>query len=167
VLGNELLGKGSVPKEAVLLDIITISMMNSEYFTPHDDIEQSIEREELIDHYLDQRDISYEELIDQLEKHGGKLAFHDSEQLAQLQASFTAGTRVEFSEQHFPSEYQPGVLMEDTFLVPFANIDRQPALYRPHLCATIQDDRGIIDVLLLAVAKRSNGTLEVNGLSLV
>ncbi len=147
------------------LVIPTTTMMNPEYFTPHDDIEQTIERDELIDRYLDQRDMPYEALIDQLEKHGGRLVFHDSEQLAQLCAAFPASTVVEFSEQQFPSEYQPGILVEDAFLVPFANIDHQPTLYRPHLCATIQDSHGTVDTLLFPVARRSSGRLEVSGLT--
>lgn len=137
--------------------------MNPEYFIPHDDTENAAERDDLVDQYLNQRDVSYDELICQLQEHGGKLIFHDSEQLASICAAFPAGTSVEFSESLFPDDYQLGILVEDTFLMPFAHIG-QPSLYRPRLCTTIQDSHGTIDTLLLPIAKHSDGSFEVSGL---
>lgn len=134
---------------------------------PHDDAEQSVERDELIDHYLEQRDYSYDELIDKVREHGGQIAFHDSERLAQLCAAFVAGTSVVFSEQQVPGEYQPGILTEDAFLVPFANIDHQPALYRPRVCATIQNVEGATDTLLFPVVRHSDGSYGVGGLKVI
>ena len=140
-------------------------MTSHEYHLPSDDdIEQEIEREELVEHYLDERDMSYEELIDQLKKLGGEIAFHDSEQLARLCASFSTGVKVEFSELQIPGDYQPGTITEDSFLVPHANMGRQPKTYRPYICVTIQDTQGTIDVVLYPVAQRSTGRLEVGGL---
>lgn len=142
-------------------------MMNHEYPLPPDDseqeIEQEIEREELVERYLDERDMLYEELIDQLKKHGGEIAFHDAEQLAQLCATFSTGAVVEFSELQVPGDYQTGTIAEDSFLVPHAR-DRQPKVYRPYLCITIQDAHGVVDVVLYPIAQRSSGRLEVGGL---
>lgn len=142
-------------------------MTNYEFhLPPDDDIDQPDERDELVDRYLDERAVSYDELISQLEKLGGKLVFHDSEQLTQISAAFLAGATVEFSEPYGLPSYQPGTLTEDTLLVPLANIDRPQNLYRPHLCATIQDIHGTVDTLLFPIAKRSDGKLEVRGIQI-
>jgi hypothetical protein len=141
-------------------------MTNYEYTSSNDNIEQADEREALVDHYLNERDLSYDGLINQLENLGGRLAFHDTEQLPQIPAAFTAGTTVAFSERLIPGDYQIGTLTEDTFLVPLASIDHPQNLYRPQLCATIQDTQGTIDALLFPIAKRSDGTFEVRGIKI-
>ncbi|HEV7952351.1 MAG TPA: hypothetical protein VGO98_03165, partial [Candidatus Saccharimonadales bacterium] len=63
--------------------------------------------------------------------------------------------------------YQSGTLTEDTFLVPLANIDRPQNIYRPQLCATIQDSHGMVDTLLFPIRKHSDGKLEVTGIRLL
>ena len=139
--------------------------MNSyESFSPNNDPWLADERDELIDRYLIERDSSYEELVEKLAGYDGRVAFHDSEQLDRLCATYPAGTKVEFSEQVTPGSFQPGIIVEDTFMVPFANPDHERNLYRPHLCATIQNFDGVVDVLLLPVSKRSDGRLDVLGL---
>jgi hypothetical protein len=139
-------------------------MTNYEHANDDDEIEQSLERDELVDRYLNERDMSYDELVAELEKLGGRLVFHDSERLAQITSIFPAGTSVEFSEQSIPGQYQAGIITEDTFLVPLVSIDRSQNLYRPQLCATIQDELGVIDTLLFPIAKRSDDRIEVTGL---
>lgn len=139
-------------------------MTNYEYNKSDNDIEQAIERDELVDRYLNERDISYDELIALLEQHGGRLVFHDSVQLAQITAAFPLGTAVEFSEQQIPGDYQSGTIIEGCFLVPLASIDRPQNIYRPQLCATIQDAHGTVDTLLFPIRKHSNGELGVSGI---
>lgn len=138
-------------------------MKNAEYPTSDDDIRHAIEREELIDHYLSSGDLSYDTVISQLEERGGQILFHDSERLSQLAAGFPAGVTVMFSEQNIPDTWHIGILTEDAFLVPVSSIDRPQNLYRPHLCVTIQDERGIVDTLLFPIAKRSDDSIETIG----
>ena len=139
-------------------------MTNPEYSSYHHDPWLADEREALIDRYLVERDMSYEELMEKLAEYDGRMAFHDSEQLDRLCAAYPAGTKVEFSEQVTAGSYQPGIILEDTFMVPFANPDHERNLYRPYLCATIQNIEGVVDTLLLPVSKRSDGRLDVSGL---
>lgn len=142
-------------------------MNNYESYPPDDDIEQLIEREEILNHYLNVRDLSYDELIGRLEKYGGKIAFHDSERLIEICSTFTAGTIVEFSEQQIPGDYQSGILVDDAFLLPLSTIDRPQNIYRPQLCATIQDHNGVIDTLLFPIRRRSDDTYIAAGLKVV
>ena len=139
-------------------------MNNHESFSPNNDPWLADEREQLVDRYIDERDMSYEELMEKLAEYDGRVAFHDSEQLDRLCATYPAGTKVEFSEQVAEDSFQPGVIVEDTFMVPFANPDHERNLYRPYLCATIQNLEGVVDTLLLPVSKRSDGRLDVSGL---
>jgi hypothetical protein len=139
-------------------------MTNYERSNDDNEIKQALVRDELVDHYLNERDMSYDELVAELERLGGRLIFHDSERLAQITGTFPGGTTVEFSEQSIPGQYQAGIIIEDTFLVPLANIDRPQNIYRPQLCATIQDEHGAIDTLLFPIAKRSDDRIEVTGL---
>lgn len=142
-------------------------MTNPEFFSLNNDPSLADERDELIDRYLVERDSSYEELVEKLAEYDGCVAFHDSEQLDRLCATYPAGTKVEFSEQVTPGGFQLGIIVEDTFMVPFANSHRERNLYRPYLCATIQNTDGVVDTLLLPVSKRSDGRFEVLGLRLL
>lgn len=139
-------------------------MTNYEFPNDDNEIELALARDELVDSYLNERDIAYDELVAELEQLGGRLIFHDSERLAQIVGTFPAGTSVEFSEQSIPGQYQAGIITEDPFLVPLASIDRPQNVYRPQLCATIQDTHGVIDTLLFPIAKRSDDRMEVVGL---
>ena len=139
-------------------------MTNPEFSSYHDDLEFADERDELIDQYLVERDMSYEELMEKLAEYNGRIAFHDSEQLDRLCVVYPTGTKVEFSEQVTAGSFQPGIIVEDTFMVAFANPDHERNLYRPYLCATIQNIEGVVDTLLLPVSKRSDGRFDVSGL---
>jgi hypothetical protein len=142
-------------------------MTNHEYPTNDDEIEHAILRDELVDHYLNERHISYGELLAQLHSLGGNVIFHDDEQLTAIAAMYSAETKVEFSERAVPDEYQPGIVTEDSFLVPVARIDRPQEVYRPHLCLTIKNISGVVDTLLLPIAKRSDERYEVIGVRAV
>jgi hypothetical protein len=146
------------------LAIATIFMTNYNFYSPDNEIELTEAREALVDSYLNQRDTSYDDLVAHLERLGGKIAFHDSEKLTELTAEYSVGTLVRFSEKNIPSDYQSGTLTDDAFLVPLSSIDRPQNIYRPHLCATIQNDHAIVNTLLFPIAKRSDGHLEVVGL---
>ncbi len=135
------------------------------YESPIDNvIANELAREELIERYLDAYEHSYDSLVAKLKELGARLVLDDSERLLQLSAYFEAGVTVMFSEQQLPGGYQPGTIIEDSFLVPVSTIDRPHHLYRPHLCATIQDTHGVVDTLLFPVAMRSSGVYEVMGL---
>lgn len=139
-------------------------MTDPEYYSPDNEIRQALERDETVHQYLETRSLSYDGLIDNLQKLGGRVLFHNSEQLAQIANVFTAGKTVEFSELDIPSDYQTGTLLEDSFIVPLSSIDRPQNLYRPQLCATIQNNDGIVDTLLFPLAKNSDGTITVLGI---